>query len=558
MIRKVPLIIFLLTCIIPACFAQLYTVERYRKDYIPLDEPIQVSLEEPWGDTMLTVPIGFEFELYGQKFDTCYLDQGGIIFYEGDPYDYIDYDTFFIFFCFNHLFDLGHDSTSYSLSPVSYNLSGILGNQVLKIEYKNAWVVTGRDGTRYSIDLQLWLHEYNGTIEVHFGEYNADVLGYFYYFMGISMLYIDEYGEWHAVRQTRLAAGTVETEVYGGDDPWVTCGITPKEDDVWRFLYDRDIILNNHVDLTLISGITHIGTVALPTYASDQSILLGGHGYLNDYEWAERFILTDPVVLKGLVGQHYGRSSGKDSAYYSIYLPGMDLLPGESTFNRKISYEDFDLSGKLNIIGFEEPFLITDTFFVAFGVNPYFYEEGREDIIGVYFTPAQHSIPSNFDYGRTAVRRMDGNWYDIYSSRWISRNSHSKRGEHPSDLIHFSIAPIVNFFTKNTTPVDDILKAWGQYAVNVQDAASDRITLYPHYPNPAGEFINLRYEVHADAPVILQVFKLNGTMVMNKNIENIKDQPNTVRIDIKEWEPGEYIYIIKNGTGALSSSFVKL
>jgi hypothetical protein len=552
-------LILLFSFLAQISYSQLYTFEKVEEEYQPLENGIQISGSEAWTDTIYHIPIGFDFIIYGKKFDSFYLQQGNLFFNR-----YLDnnesYDTAYFFFTsqFN-IFDSGNDTLG-SLSPIKFETSGVPGSQIFVIEYNNATVETDF-GLYFHIDFQVRLYEYNGTLEFHYGPTDYDSEKEILQYLGVNMVTFNEQDSVIVIRQTRLG-GRANIFFIDDSNPWIGVRITPEENDVYCFLYDRDIILNNYVDYTLISELGNYYNLSCNgeiIYSEGNSLGAEiGHNILKDYEWAERFIIYDSVVLKGFVSQNYGYiNNNNDSVYYSIYLPGSDLLPGKSILTRKISFHDLDLSGNLNVFGIDKPFIIKDTFFITFGVPP--YEDYSDNCIGIYYTYADPYNPINYDYGRTAARWMDGNWYDIFTSRYI--NPYTPKLpylSHTDDLIHFSIAPLVNFCTKNLTPIEDHIKATEPPVGIKRSIEYENIKLYPPYPNPAENSVIICFEIKETIPVKLSVYKMNGAMVHNTRLDCIAYQPVNYNMDISTWETGEYICLLQAGAKQISFVITKL
>lgn len=552
-------LILLLFFLVTNSYTQLYTFERDDAEYHPLVNAIQVSGSKPWSDTVYQIPIGFDFTFYGKKFDSCYLQQGNLFFNQHLDNSKAS-DTTYSFYTFQfNIYDSG-DDTSGSLSPVKYKISGVPGNQIFVIEYTNARLESDFD-LFFHIDFQIRLYEFNGTFEFHYGptDYSSDkeILQY----LGVNMVILNEQDSIIVLKQTRLS-GRANIFSINDNNPFIGVRITPANNYVYRFLYDRDVILNNYVDLNLISELgNYYNLNCNGEIIYSEGNLVGaqiGHNIMKDYEWAERFILNDSVVLKGFVSQHYGYiNNDYDSAYYSIYLPGSDKLPGKSILTRKVSFQDLDLTGNLNIFSIDTPCIMKDTFFVSFRIPP--YEDYSDNCIGVYYTYADPYNPINYDYGRTAARWMDGKWYDIFTSRYIDPLAPKLPYlSHTDDLIHFSLAPVVNFFTKNLMPVEDHVKTIEQsLGINLPVNYAN-IILYPHYPNPAENSITISFVIKETVPVGLSVYKMNGIMVYNTRIDCIVNQRTYYNMDLSGWGMGEYIYVIQVGSKQISSVFIKM
>lgn len=541
------MMVLLLVCVSwTDIMGQMYTFQKDSSEYLPLSDATLISGDQPWWDTVYAVPVGFDFTYYDKKFSevSLYL---GTLYFNTDYYSMGVNDTIYVFYTFlRELIDLGF-GTDHSLSPVSYKVEGSPGNRILKIEYDHVHLDFAND-TENWISYQIWLYEYNGTIEVHYGPRNFPYDSrYLEQRIGTSKVIIDTDTSSVILGQTRLSGNEnllyIDTEILRAR--YYTL---PRENEVYRFLYDRDIMLNNLVSYEMISG---LGVRTVP-YTFGRYDNLGaeiGHSFLLDYEWAERYIIQDSAVIKGVACQHYGAAHSNDSAYYSIYLTGNDTLPGELVVRRKVSFMDLDLEGNLKMFGFETPVILKDTFYVAFGVPPYL--QMFNDTIGIYYTPTENE-PQFQAYGRTAARFFDGRWYDMYCSTYITRLWSGYAWE---NMIHLSLAPVVNFFTPNTTPIEDkVTKSW--FITGTEPAVTNSaLKLYPHYPNPANDKIWLRFETFDNSPVTINVYDMKGSLVFSSKTGDVIKGVRFYELDISGWPAGNYLYIVTSGNSGLSSIF---
>src|SRR5688572_5772724 len=149
-----------------------YTFSKSTGTYADLTGATVVS-SPAWEASSATfnIPIGFNFMLDGQTFSAIEADGWGDLYFTSATAEKA-------FFAIDApMIDKGFPSTSNSLSPVSYLLSGTAGSRILKIEYKNAGIVTpsstpGGTPTVNPSDvanLQIWLYEGSNRIEVRYG-----------------------------------------------------------------------------------------------------------------------------------------------------------------------------------------------------------------------------------------------------------------------------------------------------------------------------------------------------------------------------------------------------
>lgn len=137
-------------------------------EYAPLTNATALDTDGPWDDPQLEIPIGFEVALFGDLFDTFYLNGfvGGFLMSDATespvivPYG-------------EDLTDRGY-GTDQSLSPIVYKVDGTAPNRIFKIEWQNAGffneVING--SSESFVNFQLWIYETSGIIEFCYGPSN--------------------------------------------------------------------------------------------------------------------------------------------------------------------------------------------------------------------------------------------------------------------------------------------------------------------------------------------------------------------------------------------------
>jgi len=160
--------IFLLTTILLQ--AQIYEVSVDQGTYQTLEGATSVTNNMEWDDPDYTIPIGFDFVLYGNTFDSLYSNDNDITLFD-ENFDVNDSLYSIIIPMFADIIDLGYESGE-SLSSIAYSTEGEAGNQICKIEWRNAGFYEEFDSSTENsfINVQLWLYEGTNEIEIHFGE----------------------------------------------------------------------------------------------------------------------------------------------------------------------------------------------------------------------------------------------------------------------------------------------------------------------------------------------------------------------------------------------------
>lgn len=155
------LIVFLIS--MTQSYSQSYSFSQFQEQYIPLEEGTSINKDSIWSAFQAyAIPIGFPFSYMGNSYTCVSLEATGRLIFDDDHYYYAD------MFVVLGMQDKG---VLTSLSPLSYLLSGDKGDQILKIEINNA---TYKSDLSSTINYQIWLHERNGSIELHMGPNNIN------------------------------------------------------------------------------------------------------------------------------------------------------------------------------------------------------------------------------------------------------------------------------------------------------------------------------------------------------------------------------------------------
>ncbi len=128
--------------------------------YTNLSGSTSLNNGQIWEDPEYHIAIGFNFDFFGTVFDSIYVS------------DYVWFDENIKYSILAYYADFIDRSTTSSVSPISYLLTGSPGTQILKIEWNNAGFreefISDSTFTDY-INVQLWLYESTNNIEVRIG-----------------------------------------------------------------------------------------------------------------------------------------------------------------------------------------------------------------------------------------------------------------------------------------------------------------------------------------------------------------------------------------------------
>lgn len=156
-------------CAVPL-FAQTYTFSHFIGGYTDLSGSTSLNNGMTWDDPEYQVPIGFDFQLYGEVIDSLQIAGLGGLLVTG-PCDPGDKESVLALFAVD-IIDRG-DNTGNSMSNISYVVEGVPGNRVFKLEWNNAGFFSGDvDASMMYIDyvnFQVWLYEGTNVIEYRYG-----------------------------------------------------------------------------------------------------------------------------------------------------------------------------------------------------------------------------------------------------------------------------------------------------------------------------------------------------------------------------------------------------
>lgn len=138
-------------------FAQTYIFSKKTATYTEFSGGTSASGTKLWthNSTFSNIPIGFSFPFYNQTFTQLNVNGNGFIDFNSQNYA--------INFFLANMKDKG---TGTPASPVTYKTEGTAGTRIFKLQFKNAGMINGASDY---LNMQVWLYETTGRIELHFG-----------------------------------------------------------------------------------------------------------------------------------------------------------------------------------------------------------------------------------------------------------------------------------------------------------------------------------------------------------------------------------------------------
>jgi hypothetical protein len=174
--KKILLSLFL-SSVCTGLFSQLdYTLTYAGSTYTGLSGATDISNKAWTSEHVMKMP--FAFKYFDSSYDTIHImmntSVSGIFFSNGG----VD----LIFFGSEGYMPEDGDA---SLSPISYAISGVSPNRILKLQFKNIHAVLADTSERYIVNNQVWLYETSNKIEYHFGPNEITDLNITEYFIGM-------------------------------------------------------------------------------------------------------------------------------------------------------------------------------------------------------------------------------------------------------------------------------------------------------------------------------------------------------------------------------------
>jgi len=145
-----------------------YTFSHGNAPYVPLENATSITNGMTWDDPEDIIPIGFDFPLFSDTISELDFSSGLGAALAPPPGSG---STALIFTYDADLIDRGY-LDDVSESEIVYLVEGVPGSRIFKIEWQNAGFYNELDENQTSssfVNLQLWLYETSGVIEIRFG-----------------------------------------------------------------------------------------------------------------------------------------------------------------------------------------------------------------------------------------------------------------------------------------------------------------------------------------------------------------------------------------------------
>lgn len=174
--KKRLIFIVSLFCLVLTARAQTYYFNVLSGTYSDLVGSTSLNNGMTWDDPNYVIPVAFNFQIFETTVNQVFLGSfEGIFYYSVDTSQTgtmplaIPYGPDIVDRGYNFNID---EPTPGALSEISYLLEGVVGNRILKTQWKNVGfyyeIMDDHISTDY-MNFQVWLYEGTGDFEVHFG-----------------------------------------------------------------------------------------------------------------------------------------------------------------------------------------------------------------------------------------------------------------------------------------------------------------------------------------------------------------------------------------------------
>ena len=243
-------------------------------------------------------------------------------------------------------------------------------------------------------------------------------------------------------------------------------------------------------------------------------------------QYAEKYSIEGNARVTGLIVHLTGTYENPENyVEFNVYEVAPNGLPGSRIGGKQLFYKDLDLSGNAMTVTFSSPFPVVDSFFVTFNVLDYLHGGFEGDTLGLMTgEPGSRQDNDLQNFGRNAVQAHNHNkedWKDFYTQNFTPIAT------------HFALFPIVESGTI-ITGVEDML------------IEEKKVTLFPTYPNPATNELNVNYYLDKTSNVSIRIHDLQGKQMYLKSLGTQTTGEYHQSIDVHNFPGGTYIYVVES------------
>ena len=504
-----------------SAIGQYYKHSLGKEKFQPLTVYTEYVFSQPWDEERIKLPIGFDFKLYGELYDSMIVANGRINFIKNIDKLIVDGDTV----CRIQVYtiNLKDKGSTNSESPVRYHCSGLPGERVFCLEINDALIV----GSMHTLDFQVLLYESTNEIIMHYD----DVTNSREYLPG-SLAYKIGIGKFIAPNTILEGVALYGTNL---DDR------LSKKDFLssllWQQVYDSLKISFTNQDNFHFSNLTETQNLnVINETASNIQMVIGGFAigtnYFLDKGVSSKYKFKSPVYLKGVSFNCHGNYNKiTDSLIVQVNKIGIDNFPSTVLTEKKVAISCLNLKGKLNDVSFDSQVLIEDSCMISFILPE--YVDDSENFFYFYWI---YSTDPLFDPYTTNMLLVNNKWYSVLLDRLVSERFTD--GNRAYDSLNLSIFPIVNNFNFVDKPVEENINC-----AILSRQAMQETKHFEIFPNPVIK--DYRVEISSSSPISkIEIIGINSES--KKSIDS-KSLINSNSFSVEGLTNGVYFIYIYSG-----------
>lgn len=161
-----------------------YSYSTFQAPFQYLTNPDTISLNAPdWDDNEFNMAIGFPVNVLGTAYDSMVVEaNGAVVLHNGLTYGslFSTTDTFPALMPFGEFLTGSGDLRYRTMgnSPISYEITGLPGTRIAKVEWRNAGFYNDPNNYSDSVNFQVWIYETTGDIEFRYGSSRVSTESY--------------------------------------------------------------------------------------------------------------------------------------------------------------------------------------------------------------------------------------------------------------------------------------------------------------------------------------------------------------------------------------------
>jgi len=100
-------------------------------------------------------------------------------------------------------------------------------------------------------------------------------------------------------------------------------------------------------------------------------------------------------------------------------------------------------------------------------------------------------------------------------------------------------------------------EAVGLYDIEIKESSINSISILNIFPVPTEDILNIEF-LSSSTDILVEVFSMDGRLLLKQNIKSIPDQENTAQLDVSNLQSGSYLIVVQNREGRECKSIVKV